>query len=92
MGPRGSINELGRLGNGAVESGETGVGDEDQGVRVAQADRDAVGRRVGVEGQPGGAGLGDGDLGDQQVETTLHPQASDPSAAPGASWRSRWNG
>ncbi len=65
---------------------EGGVGDEHQGVGVRQADRDAVGGRIGVEGQPRGAGLGDRDLGDEQVEAALHPQPRD-AAAPEAAGR-----
>ena len=47
------------------------------GFGVAEADRDALDRRIGVEGQPGRAGLGDGDLRDQQFGPARHPQADD---------------
>ena len=38
-------------------------------------------RRVGVEGQPGRAGLGDGDLADQQFRPARPPQADDVAGA-----------
>ena len=44
---------------------------------VLQADHDALGRRVGVEGQPGRSGLGDGELAGQQVDAARQPQADD---------------
>ena len=66
----------GRTGQGrAVLRREDVVGDNQEGRGVGEADRDAVGRRVRVERQPGGPGLGDGDLRDQEVEAPLHPQA-----------------
>ena len=51
------------------------AGDQRARLRVREAGGDAVERRVGVEGQPRGARLGDADLGDQQVGTARHPQA-----------------
>ena len=55
-----------------IRSGEQG-----HGFGVAEAYGDALDGRVGVERQPGGAGLGDGDLRDQQFRTARHPQADD---------------
>ncbi len=40
-----------------------------------QAHGHALGRRVGVEGQPGGAGLGDAQLAHQQLDAARQPQA-----------------
>jgi hypothetical protein len=54
------------------------------GARVAEADGNAVHGRVGVEGQPGGSGLRDGDLADQEFGAAPHPQTDDvarPDAA-----------
>ena len=45
------------------------------GVGVFQADGDAFGGYVGVEGQPGGAGLGDAQLQRQQLDAARQPQA-----------------
>ncbi len=47
---------------------------EPLGFGVAQAGFDAFDRRVGVEGQPGGADLGDGDLADQQFRPARPPK------------------
>ena len=50
------------------------AGNERAGFRVGEAGGDTIERRVGVEGQPRGAGLGDADLRDQQVRPARHPQ------------------
>jgi hypothetical protein len=58
--------------------------EETRGVGVLEADRDAVGGRIGVEGQPGGSGLGDGDLRHEELGAPAHPQPHDrarPDAA-----------
>ena len=63
---------------GIVQSGEQAVAADDaDGLRVFEAHGDAVDRRVGVEGQPCGAGLGDGQLAHQQVDAAGQPQADD---------------
>ncbi len=43
------------------------------GFGVAETDGDALDRRVGVERKPGCAGLGDGDLRDQELMAARHP-------------------
>lgn len=56
--------------------GMQGFRDEERlGLRIAQADRDAVGGRLGVEGKPGGPGFRDADLRDQQFGAAGHPEA-----------------
>ena len=51
---------------------------------IGKADRDAVDRRVGIERQPGGAGLRDRDLGDQELGAAAHPQPDDVARADAA--------
>ena len=49
----------------ALDAGRLGgTGEQGAGGAILEADRDAIQRGVRVKGQPGGAGLGDGDLGD----------------------------
>ncbi len=65
--------------------GEGRRGEKAAGLGVGEAGGDAVDRRVRIEGQPGGAGLGDADLGDEEVGAAAHPEPDDvarPDAAP----------
>ena len=83
-----TVDQIGFLQNVAMDTtsglcGETFVGQQCAGGGVFQTDRDALHRRVGVERQPGGAGLGDGDLADQKVDSARHPEA-DHAARPDA--------
>ena len=52
-------------------------GHDAEGLRVFQADLHPLGWRLGVEGQPGGAGLGDRELAHQQVDAARQPEAED---------------
>ena len=54
-----------------------GTTEQADGICIGQADGDPVDRYFGVKGQPGGAGLGDAQLHDQQVDAARHPQADD---------------
>ena len=66
----------------ALDSGALGgAGEKHKGGGVIKAHGDALDRRIRIEGQPGGAGHGDGDLGDEQFVATRHPQANDLSRA-----------
>ncbi len=74
-----------RCGNAGGRAGRERRRDQ-QGLRggVGEADRDPVGRSLGVEGQPGGARERDADLRGEQVGTACHPEAdhvagSDPA-------------
>ncbi len=64
-----------------ADSTKPGAVSKSEALRIAKAGRDAVGRRIRVEGQPGGAGLGDADLGDQEILAARHPQADDMARA-----------
>ncbi len=57
-----------------MRSREVGVNDDQPRSGVSQTDRNAVGRGIGVEGEPGRTGLRNRDLRDEQVEATLHPE------------------
>ena len=52
-------------------------GQQGRGLGIAEADGDALDGGVGIEGEPGGARLGNGDLGDEQLGAARHPQADD---------------
>lgn len=54
-----------------------GAAHQAEGLGVFQADDNALDRGVGIQGQPGGARLGDGQLHDQQVDAARQPQAQD---------------
>jgi hypothetical protein len=62
--------ELGFLDQAAADDQALGRG-------IGKADCNAVGRRLGVEGQPGGARFRDRDLGGQKLGAARHPQSDD---------------
>ena len=78
-----------RVGGPAVQPGarqqigEGRPGDHAYRLGVFQAQGHAVGRGFGIAGQPGGAGLGDGQLHHQQLDAARQPEA-DHAAGPGA--------
>ena len=55
--------------------------DDALGLRVVEAGRDALDRRLGVEGDPGRAGARDRDLRDQQIDAARHPQTDHVAGA-----------
>ena len=66
----GRIDKIGRdLGGARQElldlARETGARQQQASFSIAEADADPVEWRIGVERQPGGTGLGDGDLANQ---------------------------
>ena len=86
--PIGRVDELRRGQDRAAgrRPGRQGLARE-KALRVAilEADRDAIGRGVRVERQPGGTGLGDRDLGDEEIGPALHPQPDDVARTDAAS-------
>ena len=65
------------LGNAAEALAHPLAGHERRRTGVRHADQQALGRGVFVDREPGGAGLGDRRLHDQQVDPAWHPQADD---------------
>ncbi len=73
----------GRLGRRRL--GRKGGRDQEQlRLRIVEADGDAVGRCLGVEGQPGRSRHRDPDLADQQVGSPRHPESDDVAGADSA--------
>ena len=91
------VDQLGRADHGAwhVERGVARVmGFRQQQARagVLQADSDPLTRRVGIKGQPGRTGLGDGDLRREKIAATLHPEPDDIAGTNAAAHEATRNG
>ena len=59
---------------------------------IIEADGNALDRRVGIEGQPGSAGHGNGNLGNQQCGAPRHPQADDIAGTNAVAQQATGNG